>query len=63
VNSTVLLPGAIQRAIELALTLMDRAWASDQGHNVYFEPIPGDQVVNLNDCARQASVRRFREDQ
>jgi hypothetical protein len=35
-----LLPDAIQRTLDLTQALADRAWASNQGHNVYFEPIP-----------------------
>jgi len=53
-----LLPGAIQRAIELALTLLDRAWASDQGHNVYFEPIPDDAAVDDPLAMVQHSAKR-----
>jgi hypothetical protein len=33
-------PAAIRRSIELAASLQERAWTSNQGHNVYFEPIP-----------------------
>jgi hypothetical protein len=53
-----LLPGAIQRAIELTPTLMDRAWASDQGHNVYFEPIPGDAGIDNPLAMIQHSAKR-----
>lgn len=53
-----LLPGAIQRAIELALTLMDRAWASDQGHNVYFEPVPDHAGVDDPFAMVQHSAKR-----
>ncbi|MGB8692262.1 MAG: hypothetical protein WCD08_01985 [Steroidobacteraceae bacterium] len=53
-----LLPGAIRRAIELALSLLDRAWASDQGHNVYFEPIPDEAAVDDPLAMVQHSAKR-----
>lgn len=53
-----LLPDAIDGALAAASRLIDQAWAGDQCHNVYFEPMPADPPPEDSLGMMQHSAKR-----